>query len=616
MVLLELGWPELAIAFVCRLAGQQVAYFKQRTGGSQLRDVLRKLGIELIALESAKSVNMSEHSSGISAMAALRCIDKWTLDFPDSLDQLQRVDRAFMHDALRAALLRRFAEQSVDVFKLDAWVRGSRHRPIIVVVRSAWTRALLQEAGILVRILRLPLVESLGSGRRVCGLAIRNLFKWLASTVHHSSFPNPGDLTSSEAPLPAHMPSILLVFNRGLDYGPLYSYRFLLSSEIDSPLYKSHVGGLTIQGGDFAQEFQVQPLPPGGDLAKRFGRWLLLYRGLRKSSRGKCPAFVSSWMAGLLARSEFQAKYLQRTFPRVSIAVLAYDIQIPSSLTIAFHLAGIRSVAVHERPASAFDMSSSLIVDTLLTASPFFSARALASPSVAVRRVTAVGMWRTDLLNEAKYLQPPPDFQRAQSERKKIVLALPYHLLYSGDQASHPVVSSAESLRHFLEGIIGVASRRPDTYVVIRGKNCDWLSDRRFGDLVAQIARQPNLKVDTDYTTVNKSYNLALHASLIIAKPTSLADEALAYGIPCLLHDYTHNSQGFAVNNLSYLPRELWCLNDSELTTKVDAFLDEREAFDQWWGPIGAATYGALSDGNVRRRIREIIEHEEASMPK
>ena len=133
---------------------------------------------------------------------------------------------------------------------------------------------------------------------------------------------------------------------------------------------------------------------------------------------------------------------------------------------------------------------------------------------------------------------------------------------------------------------------------------------------MAQISRQPNLNVDTDYTTVNKSYNLALHSSLIIAKPTSLADEALAYGIPCLLHDYTHNCQGFAVNNLGYLPRELWCLDDGELTTKVDAVLDAREAFDQWWGPIGAATYGTLSDGNVRRRIRETIEHEEASMPK
>ena len=95
---------------------------------------------------------------------------------------------------------------------------------------------------------------------------------------------------------------------------------------------------------------------------------------------------------------------------------------------------------------------------------------------------------------------------------------------------------------------------------------------------------------------------------LVIAKPTSLADEVLALGIPCLLHDYTHNCEGFAVNNLAYLPRELWCLDSTEFTVKVDSILDKAEEFDEWWKPVKQVIYGGLSDGHVRARVRETIE--------
>ena len=614
VVLLELGWPELGIAAMYRMTGQQVRYLEQKVWGSRLRGFLRGVGIEPIALEGSESIDKSLFSYGIASMAALHCIEKWNFSLPNCLDRIEHLDRVFLHDALRAAALGRFTAQQKNIFILDAWVRGNQQRTI-VIVRSVWTSALLQETGIPVRTLRLPLVEALEQAWNSGASQIRRWCKRFTVAVRTSSLPDFDSTAPSATPSPAQLPSILLVFNNGLDYGPLFSYRYLLSDEVDSPLHKSRVGVLTLRGGDFGQGLQVHQLPQGDGLVGRLRMWLRLYRELRWSGREGCPAFVCVWVAGLLARSDFQAKYLRRTFPRARVAVLTYDIQIPPSLTIALHLAGIRSLAAHERPASAFDMSSSLIVEELLTASDFFSERAVASPSIAVRETTAVGMWRTDFLHEPQSLQTPSEFQRAQSKQQTLILALPYHLDHFDDQASHPVVSSAESLRHFIGGMIGIASRRSDAYVVIRGKDCEWLRDSRFADLVDHISHLSNLYVSTDYTTFGLSYHLALEASLIIAKPTSLADEALACGIPCLLHDYTHNSRGYAVNRLPYLPRELWCLDDNELAARVDAILDKQPPFQDWWGPIGAEIYGKLSDGHVRKRIRNIIETAEANMP-
>ena len=129
----------------------------------------------------------------------------------------------------------------------------------------------------------------------------------------------------------------------------------------------------------------------------------------------------------------------------------------------------------------------------------------------------------------------------------------------------------------------------------------DWVVDERFSGIAARINALPNIKVNCNYGSLNESYRLCAAADLVIAKHTSLVDEVLALGIPCVLHDYTPNSQDLARTAVAYLPRRLWAENPSELRDVVDFVLqDGGAALQDWWEPHRNRLYKNLSDGSVR----------------
>ena len=106
------------------------------------------------------------------------------------------------------------------------------------------------------------------------------------------------------------------------------------------------------------------------------------------------------------------------------------------------------------------------------------------------------------------------------------------------------------------------------------------------------------------YDRLNESYRLLASADLVIAKCTSLVDEALACNIPCILHDYTANSRDVARPVVSYLPRD-WALDRDELSLRVDRVLaDDGRAFRDYWAPYRTEVFGDLADGHVRERAR------------
>ena len=144
-------------------------------------------------------------------------------------------------------------------------------------------------------------------------------------------------------------------------------------------------------------------------------------------------------------------------------------------------------------------------------------------------------------------------------------VALPYHVERGVGWSGDPIATDFSSVLHFIEDIADLASERPDLRIVIRGKNDDWISDHRFAAARSRTESLPNLSVSREYGRLNETYRLCANAHLIIAKHTSLVDEALALGIPCVLHDYTSNSRGYARLAVEYLPRRLWAEDPGEL---------------------------------------------------
>src|SRR5207247_1114874 len=95
---------------------------------------------------------------------------------------------------------------------------------------------------------------------------------------------------------------------------------------------------------------------------------------------------------------------------------------------------------------------------------------------------------------------------------------------------------------HFLRDMLRMAADIPSAFIVCRFKYADWTLLPRFATIVAEIESRENLTISTEYDKPFFSYGLCAHSDLVIAKPTSLADECLAVGIPVLFHDYTHNT--------------------------------------------------------------------------
>jgi hypothetical protein len=165
-----------------------------------------------------------------------------------------------------------------------------------------------------------------------------------------------------------------------------------------------------------------------------------------------------------------------------------------------------------------------------------------------------------------------------------------------------------QPITHFLEDLEDLAERRPDVFIVIRGKNDNWVTDERFSGIAARIDALSNITVSRNYGALNESYRLCAAADLVIAKQTSLVDEVLAFGIPCVLHDYTRNSRDLARPSVAYLPRRLWAENSGEFNDAVDFSLeDDGEAYREWWEPHRIRIYGKLNDGSVRARARAYL---------
>jgi hypothetical protein len=389
------------------------------------------------------------------------------------------------------------------------------------------------------------------------------------------------------------------------NFGGLYSYDYLFSEEVTSPLHRENVIVVARNGGPDSSEGVVLAHPTGGSrLRQNWVRARLILTGMRVGGL-RVPWGVVDHLAGVCARVDGQRLEIAHQYPSLGLAILAYDSQVPSELVLALESLGITTAALNERPQSLFWGLQPFSVSTLLTASSYFSDAALASRSVSINTAMAMGMWRTDFLHEYR-AEPPHDLrERARQAGQKFVVALPYHCSPSGEWSGNPLAVGVQPITHFLEDLADLAAVRPDVFFVIRGKNDTWFTDARFAGIAARINSLPNITVSSNYGTLNESYRLCAGADLIIAKHTSLVDEVLAFGIPCVLHDYTRNSQDLARPSVAYLPRRLWAENSGELNDAVDfALEDDGAAFREWWEPHRLRVYGNLSDGSVRARAR------------
>jgi hypothetical protein len=257
---------------------------------------------------------------------------------------------------------------------------------------------------------------------------------------------------------------------------------------------------------------------------------------------------------------------------------------MPSEMVLALESLGIPTAALNERPQSLIWGLQPFSVSTLLTANFYVSEAALTSSSVSINSAVATGMWRTDFLHEYRAAPPNEVRERARPAGQKFVVALRHHCAPPGEWSGHPLAVGVQPITKFLEVLADLAAVRPGVFIVIRGKNDNRATEERLAGIAARIDALPKIAVSRNYGAYNESYRLCAGADLVIAKHTSLVDEVLAVGIPCVLHGYTRKSRDLARPSIAYLPRSLWAENSGEFSDAVDfALEDDGAVFWEWW---------------------------------
>ncbi len=604
VVYLDAGWHSIVGLMARRLAGHDVWYLRVRSARSER--TIHRLGARRIDISTAPLVDIGPRSTeGPMDRALARLADPRIARLCAFVAQHHEgVPEAA--GILRTALVRAVGARNLDAFYAEAWVRTAGYTRPTFVVTSAWDRLLLADTDrrVVGRVdtAIAGCMALLGRAYRL--VAPRRSSQRTTASMTSTHIPTSGGLRAWRPDAAAQGP-VLFVLNRGTSYGGLYSYDHVLSDDPASPLGPTRLVAMAATGGPANVEGITRGYPDPGTLGTRLPARLGLFVRCLTRSGSRTPVAAAWLLSGISVRAAHEARALAATLPHVQVALLAYDLQVPADLVLALEMAGIRTVALNERPLSVVLGSQPLAVGTLLTASSLFSRAAERSVSVSVRRTRAVGMWRTDLLR--RYARQPSDVVAEWRARGgRVMVALPYHV--DDGPGGNPLATSTPSVRHFLVSVLDLAARYPSTLVVVRGKNASWLTAPAFADLAARAKATTNVHVSTDYATLDESYRLVAGADLVLAKYTSLVEESLAVGIPCVVHDFTPNAAGIAQAVVPYLPARIWAVDEDELRQRVDEVLaDGGTGFRAWWEPHRAHVFEGLADGAVADRARREI---------
>lgn len=607
LVVEELGLRTLPTAISHAVRGYDVRYLNSQFSKGASSWLLKRLSITPISLESEEWVPLGQHSYDNPLLAARSLVDKMGLE--DVIEFLAGRYPAIAHagDAFGVALVQAMTTDALGTFVVDAWIRARAYDRAEVRSRTPEETSILRQLGTPanVRTANQPKIP----WSRLARVMTRSLLGVATSlgSRNHATVANQSQARTPAASDPAEA-LVLMIFNHGDTYGHLYAYNHLFSTDPMSPLFRERTALISQSGGPLSGGGVAAPFPIGGSWLSRHRAARSIFRMLQPLAGPSVPDQALWILARLCAQIDATVAQLRTTYPVAQVACLVYEIQVPAYLSLALDCAGIQTVALHERPETAFEHVSPIIANTVLAGSPFLADALRRSWSTAISVVEPVGMWRTDLLMDAGASPWPCESDPMAARGRRLIVALPFHVAHEGPRPGNPIATAFQTMQHFLQDMMKIADAYPDSFIIVRAKNAAWVNDARLAGIVGAVRSRNNMAISTDYSRMAESYRLCANADLVIGKATSLVDECLAVGIPAVIHDYTQNSSGSRRLVLDYLPREIWALDEAELASRVSfGMADDGNAFRDWWEPHRRRIYGNLNDGHVRERAQEHI---------
>lgn len=328
--------------------------------------------------------------------------------------------------------------------------------------------------------------------------------------------------------------------HKGLGYGTLFRKDYFYADDPTSAFHPSNIRHveLSTPDADVAESYHQAGVsfeifePFAGERLRPF---IDAVRAVHESMRGYNRREVVAAMAAVTVLFRVhRAVAASMCFYGVKVALVGYDFLFPKTLAYALQVHGLKLVSVQERWNSALRQHLQVMSDIYFAVGEKCVERLKDDSLNQVQRYVIIEPIRCALIRSYTREQLP-NFGFSGDGRHK-VLVLDYHSDNSENAISPLMWSSWENNRLFYEDVIRLAAAHPECEFVIRGKNDQWMALPYFSDLVAAVTSAPNILVNRDYESLNVSYRLAVAADIIVARYTSLCDEALACGIPVLVY--------------------------------------------------------------------------------
>jgi len=286
-------------------------------------------------------------------------------------------------------------------------------------------------------------------------------------------------------------------------------------------------------------------------------------------------------------------------YKNASIALIGYDMLLPQGLALSLEHYKIKTIAIQERFIITFLNSWPYILDVQLTISDFTSSYLKSNNMSSIGETIPVGFFRTDHF-----------FDKIEQVEHLRVVVLDYHVELDDEcqRKFYPVVNMVNDIR-FREEILDLAESHPNVEFIFRGKNCDWLKSEFHQKVIDRVNSIKNVNVDSDSNKKFRSYHLCASADLIIANPTSLAEECASAGMNVIVVDYginyTHSLSRWFPESM----QDYYCHSFEELKEMFASFIDNNYVIPQVKrDKIKTEVFSNLSDGNVRERIQHNLK--------
>ena len=284
------------------------------------------------------------------------------------------------------------------------------------------------------------------------------------------------------------------------------------------------------------------------------------------------------------------------------IALVGYEILFPKELALALESLNIKTVAVTDRFYIPYTNCQSFSFDTFLSSSKSSSEIIKNSDRFLTNDIFSVGQVRTDHFF---------DKDISRSKFKERVVVLDYHIDIDRDleaQKFETIVNWKNDI-NFRKEILLLAEFYPDIEFVFRGKNCNWYKNEQHHQVISKANKLPNVRVDEDYSeNCWQSYHLCASADLIIARPTSLAEECVSKGLDVIVLDYAIN---YSISVSKFLPkllREYYCHNFEELKCMFEFWKKHKYVVPKnVKNQIQTDIFSNLTDGKVKERIQKYL---------